>query len=574
MLKKNILSLSLFNVALPKKGLDEFLDNSDSLWYSFNQYGKQNDLRTTQIFTIPKDKLDKQEIIRIKDETTFIFLKKNPIRVFIRTLSQIRKSSIILFNNESYSDIFLAFYSKIIGARVVMFFHNDKKPYDSKIPKFLLRFYRNRIVDAFLTNSLVIKNNYKKEIDRPIFIFTFGFDPKLFYPAERKLKPDLHLLYCGRISPEKKIEDIINGIAEARLRDKIFFTIVGEEADHEQRYLKKLKELLTSNSIRYSYEGYVSHSKLVHYYHQADLFVNLRPDEAFGKVFIEAMATGLAIIGKKNAPGPESLIVNNYNGFLIDSSSTLASLLDKLVDNLPHCRNIGENALKFVKAKFTIEKSYESFKLAYDALIAGSILDETFFKNKSFKTLRRIKRILLNQHIDRCNYTIDSGKVIPKEMYVLMNYCTGKGIDVGCGSNKTHPDAIGVDITPKGMLWKFGNQKGQRSVADVNTSGENLEMFKDGDLDYVVARHNLEHYIDPIKVLREWKRVVRIGGIIGIVIPDNTYCDTISLDPTHYHVFTPESFRNLVELIGGLKIIKLEVCVEDWSFVCIMEKIG
>ena len=48
--------------------------------------------------------------------------------------------------------------------------------------------------------------------------------------------------------------------------------------------------------------------------------------------------------------------------------------------------------------------------------------------------------------------------------------------------------------------------------------------------------------------------------------------DTITLDPTHKHAFTRESFRHLLEAIGGWQIERLEVCRPNWSFICVARK--
>ncbi len=97
-------------------------------------------------------------------------------------------------------------------------------------------------------------------------------------------------------------------------------------------------------------------------------------------------------------------------------------------------------------------------------------------------------------------------------------------------------------------------------------------MFRDGELDFVVARHNLEHYVDPVKALQEWKRVLRPGGSLAVLVPDERALNTIALDPTHKHVFTPESLTRMVNLIGGLRIVKVETVVSDWSFLCVCER--
>lgn len=159
------------------------------------------------------------------------------------------------------------------------------------------------------------------------------------------------------------------------------------------------------------------------------------------------------------------------------------------------------------------------------------------------------------------------------EKLVLLPYCVGKGIEVGCGHRKTSENCIGVDVIPKGEKGKYGCVSGQVSVADIQASGDRLDMFKDQELDFVISRHNLEHYVDVVKTLQEWKRVLKFSGIMANVLPDETTINTIALDPTHKHAFTPESYRSLLELIGGFEIIKTEVVIPDWSFLCVARRI-
>ena len=159
------------------------------------------------------------------------------------------------------------------------------------------------------------------------------------------------------------------------------------------------------------------------------------------------------------------------------------------------------------------------------------------------------------------------------ERLALEPYClTGVGLDIGCGSHKTTPNCIGVDITDKGDFGQAGNQEFEESQADFKMNGDNLHMFNDKHFDFVIARHNLEHYIDYLKALQEWKRVLKCGGTLGIICPDEDCIDTIHLDNTHKHVFTRESLERAINLIGGFRIIKNEVCVKDWSFVIVAKK--
>jgi SAM-dependent methyltransferase len=158
------------------------------------------------------------------------------------------------------------------------------------------------------------------------------------------------------------------------------------------------------------------------------------------------------------------------------------------------------------------------------------------------------------------------------EALALAKYCVGRGVDIGCGHRKVTPECIGVDIIPAGERGQHGVVAGKVSVADIHASGDDLSAFKDGELDFVVSKHNLEHYVDLIKTLREWKRVLRMGGVLAAVVPDERSGDTIFLDPTHKHCFTPESLTSLIELLG-LKVEKSEVVVPNWSFMIVARRI-
>ena len=159
------------------------------------------------------------------------------------------------------------------------------------------------------------------------------------------------------------------------------------------------------------------------------------------------------------------------------------------------------------------------------------------------------------------------------EAVALQPFCVGRGIDVGCGHRKVAPQCIGVDLLAAGELGEHGVVQGQASVADVQASGDDLHMFADGELDYVVSRHNLEHYVDVVKTLQEWARVTRPGGTVAMIVPDERSGDTIFLDPTHKHVFTPESLERLIGAIDGLRVVRSEVVTPNWSFMTVAERV-
>lgn len=153
------------------------------------------------------------------------------------------------------------------------------------------------------------------------------------------------------------------------------------------------------------------------------------------------------------------------------------------------------------------------------------------------------------------------------ERLAVLPFVQGRSLEIGCGYRKTSDLVLGVDLVPKGRPGRHGNVAGRRSQADVAADGAQLP-FGDATFDSLVARHNLEHYIDTAGTLEEWRRVLRPGGMLAVVLPDEEAYQgrTVELDPTHYHAYSPSALARLVRLIGGFSEIETRTAVPDWSF--------
>jgi SAM-dependent methyltransferase len=133
-------------------------------------------------------------------------------------------------------------------------------------------------------------------------------------------------------------------------------------------------------------------------------------------------------------------------------------------------------------------------------------------------------------------------------------------IDVGCGRNKTIVFACGVDTLP---------------VTDICASLDELPFPEDA-ADVIISRHSLEHVLDPIKALQEWRRVLGNRGRVIIVLPDHGVLDTMQFvlsGGVHLHAYSMDSFSRLVNSTGIFTIEKLEVVLEDWSFGAVLRPV-
>jgi SAM-dependent methyltransferase len=107
-----------------------------------------------------------------------------------------------------------------------------------------------------------------------------------------------------------------------------------------------------------------------------------------------------------------------------------------------------------------------------------------------------------------------------------------------------------VDHTVPGDPGTAGSEAGV--VCTATQYGEMHALPVDGPYDAVVARHVIEHHPDTLLVLREWARVLRPGGVLVVITPDQGRFagSTVALDPTHVAAFTAPQLQALATHAG------------------------
>ncbi len=106
-------------------------------------------------------------------------------------------------------------------------------------------------------------------------------------------------------------------------------------------------------------------------------------------------------------------------------------------------------------------------------------------------------------------------------------------LDLGCGPSKL-PGAIGLDIHP-------GSQ------ADVLADFEQGFLpFADESFDHIECSHVIEHVRNPVRLMEECWRVLKLGGTLRIKTPHYTHWTSWG-DPTHYHHFSSAALLHFAE---------------------------
>ena len=106
----------------------------------------------------------------------------------------------------------------------------------------------------------------------------------------------------------------------------------------------------------------------------------------------------------------------------------------------------------------------------------------------------------------------ECGKAVLRRLHdarFATRYFVGDGIDVGAGEDPLHYYAELFPLMRSCRAWEWNDG-----------DGDKLPGVADASLDFVHASHSLEHLEDPREALRNWARVLRPGGHIVILVPD------------------------------------------------------
>lgn len=140
------------------------------------------------------------------------------------------------------------------------------------------------------------------------------------------------LLFVGRLVAAKNLFFLLDVVKElGKLRKDFVVVLIGDGEEKD-----KLKQRIIDNDLEEVVYllGAKKQQEILNYYQAAYLFLLLSTNESFGKVIIEAGFANLPALASRTL-GPESIIVDKHNGWLVDINDLSATkeqlnyLLDK-----------------------------------------------------------------------------------------------------------------------------------------------------------------------------------------------------------------------------------------------------
>lgn len=179
----------------------------------------------------------------------------------------------------------------------------------------------------------------------------FGVDPTIFSPPERRRnKTPVHIAYVGRLVPEKGVDLLLEGLKD--LPGDWRATILGQgpERDRLQAQARSLKG-------RVHFLDMVPSTEMPTFYRKIDVLVlpsrsRRNWTEQFGRVLIEALACGAAVVGSDTGEIPYVLGDAGLT-FPENDAAALHVILKRLINDDSLRRTLGTRGRSRVLQRFT-----------------------------------------------------------------------------------------------------------------------------------------------------------------------------------------------------------------------------
>jgi len=174
-------------------------------------------------------------------------------------------------------------------------------------------------------------------------------------------------LYVGQFTTNKSVLSILEALNKEYPQKTFKLDLVGSGGT----CLETLKNYVIDNHLEDSvnFVGQIKRNDIIKYYDESQCFAMISISEAFGLVYLEAMARGCITIGTRGQ-GIDGVIEDGVNGFLCEGGNgdELATIIRK-INNLPACekqrlsnnaRLTAERFSDYNVAKNYIEKVFNS----------------------------------------------------------------------------------------------------------------------------------------------------------------------------------------------------------------------
>ena len=215
----------------------------------------------------------------------------------------------------------------------------------------LPRFYPNNYqalmssVDVWGFRSMAFQKSFERRFgsDKPMFLCHSGIPEKYLEEMRKDFADGVkHFVFVGSLYELKNVDITLRALEKAMVGREYTFDIVGSGAENEN--LHSLVDALgMKNNV--VFHGQMKRDDAQEILRKADCFVMVSSREAFGLVYVEAMAKGCIVIGTLGQ-GIDGIVMHGENGFLCKARD-----VDGLTGIITHVINMSQSELKAISNK-------------------------------------------------------------------------------------------------------------------------------------------------------------------------------------------------------------------------------
>lgn len=227
-----------------------------------------------------------------------------------------------------------------------------------------------------------ILNRY--HVNRPIHVIPSGIDLSRFSKKQdslsvAQLKKSLEipagnfvLAFIGRLAKEKNIEELLACLSELN-RSDVTLLLVGD-GPYRETIEDAVRDLGLSKNVVFT--GMVKPAEVANYYQLGDLFVSASTSETQGLTYIEALASGLPTLCRKD-DCLSGVIEDGINGWQFENGEDFTAHLQEFLADNTLRESMRAAAAKHARENFSADSFARRVLAVYTAAIEGEGLCKT-----------------------------------------------------------------------------------------------------------------------------------------------------------------------------------------------------
>jgi glycosyltransferase involved in cell wall biosynthesis len=220
-----------------------------------------------------------------------------------------------------------------------------------------------------LAISEYARKRMQKYIGREIKVIPHGIEKELLSYTGIKSGPKVNMLSVGDLIWLKHFDLVIKALGELNLegyKDRYNYTVFGD--GNKECYLRQLS---VRYKVKVDFKGRAEYGQIQREMAQSDVFIMPSRPESFGRVYLEAMAKGNAVIAAKDS-GIDGLFADSREVLMVEPTvKEIKEKLKFLFDNPGELTGIKSAAFTAVRDRFTWETILPQYDEMYQLALKG-----------------------------------------------------------------------------------------------------------------------------------------------------------------------------------------------------------